>query len=156
MNLFLNSETNRVDTGLVIELWNKGILWDKMIGCIWVPLESIHFSEQANDGQWLQVDADLDIFNGEICGTRNPTGHLVHVEMHFEPVYGMFWSATFTRRKWVHFLFLFYSEYQLDDVKEFSRNLKYINNYMDQEMYPWNNAIDGGQKPFRGHQLYCE
>lgn len=79
-----------MDTGLVIELWNKGILWDKMIGCIWVPLEKIHFSEQPNDGQWMQVDADLEIYNGEICGTRNPTGHVIHIEMHFEPVYGMF------------------------------------------------------------------
>ena len=43
---------------------------------------------QAREGQWLQVDADLDLCNGEICGTLNATGHFLLVEMHFEPVYG--------------------------------------------------------------------
>ena len=36
----------------------------------------------------MAVDADLEVFNGEICGTRNATGHFLLVEMHFEPVYG--------------------------------------------------------------------
>lgn len=48
------------------------------------------FAFQANDGQWMQVDADLDMYDGEICGTRNPTDQLLLVEMHFEPVYGKF------------------------------------------------------------------
>lgn len=36
-------ETSRMDTGLIIELWNKGLLWDKLMGCHWLPLMDIHF-----------------------------------------------------------------------------------------------------------------
>ena len=39
-------ETNRMDTGLVIELWNKGLLWDKLLGCHWIPLMSIQFASE--------------------------------------------------------------------------------------------------------------
>ena len=49
------------------------------------------------------------------------------------------------------------AEYQLDDVHEFSRNLKYINNYMDQEMYSWNaDTHTNNQQQFHGHKLYCK
>ena len=41
-----NSETSRLDTNLIIELWNKGILWDKIIGYICVPLNDVPFLEQ--------------------------------------------------------------------------------------------------------------
>lgn len=41
-------ETSRIDTGLVIELWNKGLLWDKLIGCHWLPLIDIHFGGEVS------------------------------------------------------------------------------------------------------------
>lgn len=43
---------------------------------------------QTGEGQWMPVDAELDVFDGEICGTRNATGHFLLLEMHFEPVFG--------------------------------------------------------------------
>lgn len=44
-------------------------------------------------------------------------------------------------------------EYQIEDVQEFRRNLKYINNYMEQDMYAWSSD---NQSHFHGHQLYCK
>jgi len=35
------SETARVDVGLAVELWNKGVLWDKLLGTHWIPLTTI-------------------------------------------------------------------------------------------------------------------
>ena len=42
------SETNRLDTGLIVELWNKGMLWDKLIGTHWLPLLGVKHSNQAS------------------------------------------------------------------------------------------------------------
>jgi hypothetical protein len=38
------SETQRLDTGLSVELWNKGMLWDKLMGTHWLPLVNIRHS----------------------------------------------------------------------------------------------------------------
>nr|XP_027199543.1 protein unc-13 homolog B-like isoform X2 [Dermatophagoides pteronyssinus] len=132
-------ETSRLDTNLIIELWNKGILWDKIIGYICVPLNDVPFLEQASGGQWQSIDADLRVLNDEILGTCNSTGNFLLIETHFEPVY----------------------ETQLDNVNEFNRNLNYVNiGQLEQT------TIGGGQveqvcaynidkdSHFHGHQLY--
>ena len=43
---YFHSETMRLDTGLIVELWNKGMLWDKLLGTHWLPLMSVHHSNQ--------------------------------------------------------------------------------------------------------------
>lgn len=40
------SEINRLDLGLIVEVWNKGLIWDTMVGTAWIPLKSIHQSEE--------------------------------------------------------------------------------------------------------------
>ena len=35
-----------LDTGLLLEVWEKGMLWDKAIGYYWCPLNTIPFSKQ--------------------------------------------------------------------------------------------------------------
>ena len=37
----LYSEIDNFDTGLLIEVWDKGMLWDKTIGYFWEPLQKI-------------------------------------------------------------------------------------------------------------------
>ncbi|XP_053405969.1 protein unc-13 homolog A-like isoform X6 [Mercenaria mercenaria] len=80
-------ETDRLDAGLIIEVWNKGMLWDKLIGLHWLPLRSVHFSNQEGDGKWMSLDSELIMQNGEIKGTRYPTGHSVLIEARFEIPY---------------------------------------------------------------------
>lgn len=36
----------RLDTGLIVELWNKGMLWDKLLGLHWLPLTKVHHSNK--------------------------------------------------------------------------------------------------------------
>ena len=43
---YIFSETMRLDSGLIIELWNKGMLWDKLIGTHWLPLMGVKHSNQ--------------------------------------------------------------------------------------------------------------
>ena len=40
-----------MDMGLIIELWNKGMLWDKLIGTHWLPLITIKHSNQVSKGE---------------------------------------------------------------------------------------------------------
>lgn len=43
---FSYSEINRLDLGLIVEVWNKGLIWDTMVGTAWIPLKSIRQSEE--------------------------------------------------------------------------------------------------------------
>lgn len=40
------SEISRLDLGLIVEVWNKGLIWDTMLGTAWIPLKSIQQSEE--------------------------------------------------------------------------------------------------------------
>lgn len=51
-----NSETNRLDQGLILELWNKGVLWDKLLGVCFMPLRQIKFEQMPGPGQWFQSE----------------------------------------------------------------------------------------------------
>lgn len=37
-------EIDEIETGLLIEVWDKGMLWDKAIGYFWAPLQSLQLS----------------------------------------------------------------------------------------------------------------
>lgn len=104
-------ETNRMDTGLVIEVWNKGMLWDKLMGCQWLPLVGIQYSTEVGEGEWLSLDSELIMAEGEVKGTKSPTGHSILVEAHFELPYDL-----------------------QDDTPEFAEKLEMLNSIMDQEI----------------------
>lgn len=47
--LFLpSSEINRLDLGLTVEVWNKGLIWDTMVGTLWMPLRNIRQSNEVH------------------------------------------------------------------------------------------------------------
>ncbi|KIH49468.1 hypothetical protein ANCDUO_20457, partial [Ancylostoma duodenale] len=80
------SETNRLDEGMIIELWSKGVLWDRLLGVHFMPLTDVRywFSAAPGDGKWLQMDQELETRNGQTVGTSKPTGHNVLVDSRFE------------------------------------------------------------------------
>jgi hypothetical protein len=43
---WLCSEINRLDLGLTVEVWNKGLIWDTMVATLWIPLHSIRQSNE--------------------------------------------------------------------------------------------------------------
>ena len=51
----LYSETARVDVGLVVELWNKGMLWDKLMGTHWLSLTTVKQSSKVRSVQALSL-----------------------------------------------------------------------------------------------------
>ncbi|KAK0427334.1 hypothetical protein QR680_010173 [Steinernema hermaphroditum] len=77
-------ETNRLDEGLLLELWTKGVLWDKLLGVHLMPLSSVQYHARAGAGRWLQIDSELETRNGKTVGTARPTGHALLVDARFE------------------------------------------------------------------------
>ncbi|CAJ0920219.1 unnamed protein product, partial [Mesorhabditis belari] len=67
-----------------IELWSKGVLWDKLLGVALLPLHQVLFSAQPGAGRWLQIDAEVETRGGVAVGTRSPTGHSLLVDARFE------------------------------------------------------------------------
>ncbi|KAJ8374530.1 hypothetical protein SKAU_G00051100 [Synaphobranchus kaupii] len=77
-------EINRLDLGLTVEVWNKGLIWDTMVGTVWIPLHSIRQSNEEGPGQWLTLDSQVIMAENEICGTKDPTFHRVLLDTRFE------------------------------------------------------------------------
>ncbi|XP_041426440.1 protein unc-13 homolog B isoform X5 [Xenopus laevis] len=77
-------EISRLDLGLIVEMWNKGLIWDTMVGTVWIPLQTIRQSEEEGPGEWAALESEVLMKNDEICGTRNPTLHKVLLDTRFE------------------------------------------------------------------------
>ncbi|CAB1332880.1 unnamed protein product [Coregonus sp. 'balchen'] len=77
-------EINRLDLGLIVEVWNKGLIWDTMLGTAWIPLKCICQSEEEGSGEWIFLNAEVLMKADEIYGTKNPTPHQVLLDTRFE------------------------------------------------------------------------
>ncbi|KAI5092744.1 protein unc-13-like A-like isoform X1, partial [Silurus meridionalis] len=77
-------EINRLDLGLTVEVWTKGLIWDTMVGTVWIPLQSIRQSNEEGPGEWLTLDSQVIMDDNEICGTKDPTFHRVLLDTRFE------------------------------------------------------------------------
>uniref|UniRef100_A0A674EJH4 Protein unc-13 homolog A-like n=1 Tax=Salmo trutta TaxID=8032 RepID=A0A674EJH4_SALTR len=77
-------EINRLDLGLTVEVWNKGLIWDTMVGTLWIPLQNIRQSNEDGPGQWLTLDSQVIMAENEITGTKDPTFHRVLLDTRFE------------------------------------------------------------------------
>uniref|UniRef100_A0A8P0NZS4 Unc-13 homolog A n=1 Tax=Canis lupus familiaris TaxID=9615 RepID=A0A8P0NZS4_CANLF len=77
-------EINRLDLGLTVEVWNKGLIWDTMVGTVWIPLRTIRQSNEEGPGEWLTLDSQVIMADSEICGTKDPTFHRILLDTRFE------------------------------------------------------------------------
>ncbi|XP_051972724.1 protein unc-13 homolog B isoform X2 [Xyrauchen texanus] len=77
-------EISQMDLGLIVEVWNKGLIWDTLLGTAWIPLKSIRHSEEEGPGEWTFLDSEVLMKAYEIYGTKNPTQHKVLLDTRFE------------------------------------------------------------------------
>ncbi|XP_041435821.1 protein unc-13 homolog A isoform X7 [Xenopus laevis] len=77
-------EISRLDLGLTVEVWNKGLIWDTMVGTVWIPLRTIRQSNEEGPGEWLTLDSQVIMADNEICGTKDPTFHCILLDTRFE------------------------------------------------------------------------
>lgn len=88
-------------SGLVIELWNRGMSWDKLLGLYWISLNQLLTNNNTNNNNndrhdistnisqslCLTLDSELLIKdNLNIIGTKNPTNHVIYIDLRIEHV----------------------------------------------------------------------
>lgn len=47
----LSSETNDMNTGLLVEVWCKGFLWDRFMGYYYIPLSEVSYMNEVTTKQ---------------------------------------------------------------------------------------------------------
>ncbi|KAM7165880.1 protein unc-13 homolog B isoform 2-T2 [Macrochelys suwanniensis] len=77
-------EISRLDLGLIVEVWNKGLIWDTMVGTVWIALKAIRQSDEEGPGEWFTLEAEVVMKHDEICGTKKPTPHKILLDARFE------------------------------------------------------------------------
>ncbi|XP_031836791.2 protein unc-13 homolog A-like [Nomia melanderi] len=77
-------ETNDMNTGLLVEVWCKGLLWDRFLGYYYVPLSEVSYMNEEGSGQWVSLDSELEMRGAEIIGTKKPTGHSLLIDCRLE------------------------------------------------------------------------
>ncbi|KAM6470592.1 protein unc-13 homolog B isoform 4-T4 [Liasis olivaceus] len=77
-------EISRLDLGLIVEVWNKGLIWDTMVGTAWIALKTIRQSDEEGPGEWSTLEAEVLMSGQEVCGTKNPTPHKILLDARFE------------------------------------------------------------------------
>ncbi|XP_021262868.1 protein unc-13 homolog A-like isoform X2 [Numida meleagris] len=71
------------EKGFTVELWKKGLLWDGILGILWIPLSSVEHATDEGPGAWWTLHSEV-IKNGiEIQGTRTPTSHELLLDVYF-------------------------------------------------------------------------
>ena len=50
LSAFCSSETSDLNQGLLIEVWCKGMLWDRALGYCYIPLQSVMYEMVSNGG----------------------------------------------------------------------------------------------------------
>lgn len=93
VNSFVSSYSETTATsssGVVIEVWCKNLILDRALGFQYIPLDTLPYNQfeyPATYEQWFQLDHELVTVNGEVQGTRDPTGHMILLDLHFELPY---------------------------------------------------------------------
>lgn len=66
------------------------MIWDRALGYQYIALDQIQYNDDGGGVcKWYSVDAELVLMNGEVSGTRDPTGHMILLDLRFELPYGI-------------------------------------------------------------------
>nr|XP_014343954.1 PREDICTED: protein unc-13 homolog B-like [Latimeria chalumnae] len=77
-------EISDLERGLIVELWNKGIIWDTLLGTVWIPLKTIQHSTEEGPGMWWTLYSEVVMNGNEICGVQKPTLHEILLDVYYE------------------------------------------------------------------------
>lgn len=86
-----------MNAGLLVEVWTKGMIWDRALGYQYITLDQIQYEYDEHGaphhyGKWYSIDTDLILMDGEVAGTRDPTGHMLLLDLRFELPFGEFFD----------------------------------------------------------------
>ncbi|KAM6058816.1 protein unc-13 homolog B-like [Chlamydotis macqueenii] len=69
--------------GFIIELWKKGLLWDSILGVLWIPLAAVEHASDEGPGSWWTLHSEVIKNGSEIQGTKTPTSHEILLDVYF-------------------------------------------------------------------------
>ncbi|KAM8998175.1 protein unc-13 homolog C isoform 2-T2 [Ara ararauna] len=69
--------------GFIIELWKKGLLWDSILGILWIPFAAVEHATDEGPGSWWTLHSEVIKNGSEIQGTKTPTSHEVLLDVYF-------------------------------------------------------------------------
>ncbi|XP_064578699.1 protein unc-13 homolog A-like [Zonotrichia leucophrys gambelii] len=69
--------------GFIIELWKKGLLWDSILGVLWIPLATVEYATDEGPGSWWRLHSEVIKNGSEIQGTKTPTSHEILLDIYF-------------------------------------------------------------------------
>ncbi|NXD72591.1 UN13A protein, partial [Eolophus roseicapillus] len=69
--------------GFVIELWKKGLLWDSILGILWIPFATVEHATDEGPGSWWTLHSEVIKNGSEIQGTKTPTSHEILLDVYF-------------------------------------------------------------------------
>uniref|UniRef100_A0A8B9CUE4 Unc-13 homolog C n=1 Tax=Anser brachyrhynchus TaxID=132585 RepID=A0A8B9CUE4_9AVES len=88
-------EISADEKGFTIELWKKGLLWDSILGILWIPLVSYRIFFQEGPGAWWTLHSEIIKNGSEIQGTRTPTSHEILLDVYFALPFGELKMGTY-------------------------------------------------------------
>ncbi|MGH0123674.1 UNVERIFIED_CONTAM: hypothetical protein FKN15_028905 [Acipenser sinensis] len=77
-------EISDLERGLTVEVWDKGLIWDTLLGTVWIPLKTVERAAAEGLGEWRILNSDVLMNEGEICGADNPTLHEILLDIYYE------------------------------------------------------------------------
>ncbi|XP_058796060.1 putative uncharacterized protein DDB_G0282133 [Phymastichus coffea] len=77
-------EINDLNTGLLIEVWSKGMLWDRALGYHYMILPKVSYSNESFSEKWISLDSELEMKGNDVVGTKCSTGHILLIDCRFE------------------------------------------------------------------------
>ncbi|KAK6475176.1 protein unc-13-like protein B-like isoform X1 [Huso huso] len=77
-------EISDLERGLTVEVWDKGLIWDTLLGTVWIPLKTVERAAAEGPGEWRILNSDVLMNEGEICGADNPTLHEILLDIYYE------------------------------------------------------------------------
>ncbi|KAJ8391638.1 hypothetical protein AAFF_G00087790, partial [Aldrovandia affinis] len=77
-------ESNGLEKGLCVEVWDKGLIWDTRLGSLWIPMASVEPSTQEGPGQWWPLHSDVIKEGAEVSGVDGPTCHEIMLHIYYE------------------------------------------------------------------------
>ncbi|XP_067411966.1 protein unc-13 homolog A-like isoform X2 [Emydura macquarii macquarii] len=76
-------EISDVKKGFIVELWKKGLIWDRLLGILWIPLKTVEYATDEGSGAWWMLHSEVIKNGNEICGTKTPTLHEILLDVYF-------------------------------------------------------------------------
>jgi hypothetical protein len=142
-----------------VEIWSKNLLLDRVIGYVYIPLDSIAYNQYdyTSYDQWYNVDSEQIVNNGVVQGTRNPTGHMIFLNVHYDtPPCGRekFSLKVFELET---LLLIIHIQCHADNLSGYQQtnNIGYNSDFNNQEQYIQNyNNIDGYNNEYQNENNY--